>query len=79
MVDEPDGLSVVTPLVVDVAQGLVSHHDHGTAWVVLSLNLIDLIELEHAGERLLDALWSAAAEEPIAPAVLDGAQALARR
>jgi hypothetical protein len=86
VVHEPDGLPVVTPLAADIAQGLVSHHDRGTArnWakVLLSLNLIDLIELERAGDagtQLLDALWSTAADEPIAPAVLDGARELARR
>jgi hypothetical protein len=36
------------------------------AKVMLTLNLIDFIELEHAGERLLDALWSASADAPIA-------------
>jgi hypothetical protein len=86
VVHEPDGLPVVTPSAVDIARGLLSHHDRDTArdWakVMLTLNLIDFIELEHAGdagEGLLDALWSASAEEPIAPATLVAVRELARR
>lgn len=86
VVDEPAGLPVVTPSAADIARGLLRHHDRDTArdWakVMLGLTLIDFIELERAGdagERLLDALWSASAEEPIAPAVLDGVRDLARR
>jgi hypothetical protein len=62
-VHEPAGLPVVTPATADIAQGLLTHHDRGTArdWakVMLTLNLIDFVELERAedgGERLLDAL-----------------------
>jgi hypothetical protein len=83
VVHEPAGLPVVTPSAADIARGLLSHHERDTArdWakVMLTLNLIDLVALERAGdagERLLDALWSASAEEPIAPAVLDGAREL---
>jgi hypothetical protein len=82
-VEEPAGLPDVTPAMADVAQGLVTHHDRGTSrdWakVVLTLMLIDLAALETTddGERLLDALWSASAEEPIAPAALDAARDLA--
>jgi hypothetical protein len=84
VVHEPADLPVATPSAADIALGLVRHHDRDTArdWakVVLTLNLIDLAALEHAGdagERLLDALWSASAEEPIAPAALDDARDLA--
>jgi hypothetical protein len=83
VVHEPAGLPVVTPWAADIARGLLSHHDRDTArdWakVMLTLQLIDFIELERAGdagELLLNALWSASAEEPIAPAVLDGAREL---
>jgi hypothetical protein len=78
VVHEPAGLPTVTPEAADVARGLVTHLDRGTArdWAKVML-MITSIDLDDVGERFLDALWAAAAEEPIAPAVLDAARELA--
>jgi hypothetical protein len=78
VVHEPAGLPAVRPSAADVARGLVTHLDRGTArnWAKVML-MVTSIDLDDAGDRLLDALWSASAEEPIAPAVLDAARELA--
>lgn len=78
VVDEPEGVPVVSPSVADVAQGIVVNWARSTglrdwARAVLAANFIDLSALEDGaeGEQVLDALWDASAGGIELDAVVD--------
>jgi hypothetical protein len=83
-VDLPADVPVVELPRSDLAHGLLRHWSRGTslqewATVVLAVDVIQFVERESPSEdRLLEALWSASAGEPIADDALALADSVAQ-